>query len=124
MVLTVRKVLKIGPLKKARIVAGHQGLDNEITFVNIMEVPEVARWMKGGEFLVTAGLPLKNDPLLRKRIIEELHGKGVSAFGIKPGQFFDTIPDDLIVHADKVGLPLIELPSDIPYMDFMLPIFE
>lgn len=124
MVLTVRKILEMGPLKRARILAGHQGLENEITFVNIMEVPEVARWMKGGEFLVTAGFPLKNDPLLRERIIEELHAKGVSAFGIKPGQYFDSIPDDLISHADKVGLPLIELPPDVPYMDFMLPIFE
>ena len=124
MTLTVRKVLEIGPLKRAKVLAGHQGLDNEITFVNIMEVPEVARWMKGGELLVTAGFPLKNDPLLRERIIEELHAKGVSAFGIKPGQYFTSVPEDLISHADKVGLPLIELPSDVPYMDFMLPIFE
>ncbi len=124
MALTVRKILETGPLKEAKIVAGHQGLDNIVTNVNIMEVPGVARWMKGGEFLVTAGFPLKGDPALRGKIIGELHAKGVSAFGIKPGQYFSAIPEDLIAHADEVGLPLIELPPEVPYMDFMLPIFE
>ncbi|KUO51819.1 MAG: hypothetical protein APF76_02710 [Desulfitibacter sp. BRH_c19] len=122
--ITVRQALEIGSLKQAKVVGGHQGLDNVITIVNIMEVPQVAKWMKGGELLVTAGLTLKDDPDLRKNLIYELAQKGVTAFGIKPGQYFDKVPEDMIEHANVVGMPLIELPKDVPYMDFMLPILE
>lgn len=122
--ITVRQALEIGALKQAKVVGGHQGLDNMVTFVNIMEVPQVAKWMKGGELLVTAGFTLKDDPELRRNLIYELAKKGVAAFGIKPGQYFEKVPEDMIEHANMVGMPLIELPRDVPYMDFMLPIFE
>lgn len=122
--ITVRQALEISALKKARVVGGHQGLDNVITFVNIMEVPQVAKWMKGGELLVTAGFTLKDNAQLRRNLIYDLAQKGVAAFGIKPGQYFAQVPEDMIEHANAVGLPLIELPPDVPYMDFMIPIFE
>lgn len=124
MPLTVHQALQIGPLRRARVVAGSRGLEKEITFVNIMEVPEVARWMKGGELLLTAGFALKDNPELRRRIIYDLAGKGVSAFGIKPGQYLQDVPADMIEHANHASLPLLELPPDVPYMDIMLPIFE
>lgn len=123
MSITLREALAIGPLKKARVVAGRD-LDREITFVNIMEVPEVARWMKGGELLLTAGFAIKEDAELRRRLIFELAEKGVAAFGIKPGQYLDEVPADMIQCADKANLPLLELPRDVPYMDIMLPLFE
>ncbi|BCV21319.1 PucR family transcriptional regulator [Moorella sp. Hama-1] len=124
MPLSVSQALQIGPLRRARVVAGAHNLEREITFVNIMEVPEVTRWMKGGELLLTAGFALKDNPELRKRIIYDLVGKGVTAFAIKPGQYLQDIPTDMIEHANQAGLPLLELPSDVPYMDIMLPIFE
>lgn len=123
MSITVRQALEIGPLKRAKVLAG-QGLDRNITFVNIMEVPDVARWMKGGELLLTAGFALKDEADLRRRLIIELAQKGVAAFGIKPGKYFDEVPADMIQCAEQVNLPLLELPRDVPYMDIMLPLFE
>lgn len=122
--LTVRQALEVEVLREAKVVAGHQGLDNIISFVNIMEVPEVINWMKGGELLVTAGFALKDSPEERGRLIHDLAAKGVAAFGIKLGQYFQNIPDDIIGYANEVGMPLIELPRNVPYMDFMVPIFE
>jgi len=123
MSITVRQALEIGPLKRAKVLAG-KGLDRKITFVNIMEVPDVARWMKGGELLLTAGFALKDEADLGRRLIIELAQKGVAAFGIKPGQYFDEVPADMIQCADLVNLPLLELPRNVPYMDIMLPLFE
>lgn len=122
--ITVRQALLVEALHDAKVVAGHQGLDNSIRFVNIMEVPEVTKWMKGGELLVTSGFAIKDSCEDRRRLIYDLAAKGVAAFGIKLGQYFLKIPDDMLEYADEVGLPLIELPHDRPYMDFMVPIFE
>ncbi|MDA8334104.1 MAG: PucR family transcriptional regulator ligand-binding domain-containing protein [Peptococcaceae bacterium] len=122
--ITVRQALDVPALREAKVVAGHGGLDNVISFVNIMEVPEVTKWMKGGELLVTAGFAISDSSVERRRLIYDLATKGVAAFGIKLGQYFQSIPDDIIEYANEVGMPLIELPHNVPYMDFMVPIFE
>lgn len=121
---TVRDALEMEPLRQAVLRGGRDGLDRAVRFVNIMEVPDVTRWMKGGEFLVTAGFAFQEVPQLVDTIMDELDRVGVAAFGIKLGPYLQSIPENLIAHADRLGLPLIELPRDVPYMDFMLPIFE
>lgn len=121
---TVRDALKIDTLQGAKVVGGKAGLDREVHFVNIMEVPDVGRWMKGGEFLLTAGFAFQEVPELMDTIIDDLDAVEVAAFGIKLGSYLSEIPAKLIEHANRLSLPLIELPPNIPYMDFMLPIFE
>ncbi|MEW6622769.1 MAG: PucR family transcriptional regulator ligand-binding domain-containing protein [Bacillota bacterium] len=124
MAIAVKDALENGPLKRAKLIAGHSGINKEIKFVNIMEVPQVVNWLKGGELLLTSGYVFINDDQVKKKIIYELAKKGVSAFGIKPGQFFQQVPEELVIDANNVGLPLIEIPRDMPYSDIMLPIFE
>lgn len=124
MALTVRQCLEIDAWKNVKVVAGEQGLDRNVSFVNILEVPEVVRWMKGGELLLTAGYALKDDPELRKELVYSLVKKNIAGLGIKPGQYWAEIPPDIIEHANKVGLPILELPKELPYMELMLPVFE
>ncbi|MEL7564226.1 MAG: PucR family transcriptional regulator ligand-binding domain-containing protein [Dehalobacterium sp.] len=125
MALTLRQALQVtASLQRVKVVAGSMSLDNEVTFVGIMEGPEVARWVNGGEMLLTTGFPLKDNPKLRQQIIFDLAEKKVAALGIKPGQYLNQIPMDMIEYANQVGLPLLEIPPDTPYFDIMMPIFE
>jgi purine catabolism regulator len=122
--LTVRKALTLDCLAKAKLVAGHLGLDREIKFVNIMEVPEVVRWMKGGELLLTSGYALPEGAEARKKLIRSMAKKGVAAFAIKLGYHLEEIPRELIDTANEVNLPLLALPKELPYMDIMVPVTE
>jgi purine catabolism regulator len=122
--LTVQEALEIASLKKAKVVGGHQGLNNIIRFVNVMEVPEVIKWLRGEEFLVTTGFSIKDDATIRCRLIDDLAQKKVAALGIKPGPYLENVPEDMIDHADRIGLPLIELDPEIPYIEIIVPIFE
>lgn len=122
--LTVRQTLTLDCLAKAKLVAGHLGLERKIKFVNIMEVPEVVRWMKGGELLLTSGFAIKKEPEARQKLIRSLAQKGVAAFAIKLGPHLKEIPRELIEAANEVNMPLLALPEDLPYMDIMLPITE
>jgi purine catabolism regulator len=69
--LTVQEALEIASLKKAKVVGGHQGLNNIIRFVNVMEVPEVGKWLRGGELLITTGFPIKDDVNIRYRVMDD-----------------------------------------------------
>jgi purine catabolism regulator len=122
--LTVRHVLTLDCLAGAKLAAGHLGLEREVKFVNIMEVPEVVRWMKGGELLLTSGYALPEDVEARKKLIRSLDKKGIAALGIKLGRHLQEIPDELMQEANLVNMPLLELPEDLPYMDIMVPIME
>ncbi|HHY96228.1 MAG TPA: PucR family transcriptional regulator [Firmicutes bacterium] len=122
--LTVNAALQLPCLREARLVAGRSGADAVISGVNIMEVPEVVRWLRGGELLFTAGFAFKDSPEVRLSLPQALKRKGVAALAIKPGQYFDSIPVEIVRQCDQLGLALVELPPDLPYMDVMLPIIE
>lgn len=124
MALTVRQCLEIDAWKDVKVIAGERGLDRKVSFINIMEVPEVVRWMKGGELLLTAGYAFKDNAKLQRELVDDLCQKQIAGLGIKPGQYLLEIPADIIDHANEVGLPILELPQDLPYMELMLPVFE
>lgn len=55
--LTVREAMKTGGLSKCRLLAGEAGLDNAITCVDCMEVPNIEPWLRSGELLITTATP-------------------------------------------------------------------
>jgi len=55
----LREVLKLAPLREARVVAGASGLDRLVRHVNVnvMEAPDLLNWVKPNELLLTTAYP-------------------------------------------------------------------
>ncbi len=123
MSIELRDVMKIFPFSMARLIAGEAGLSRPVISANIQEVPDVDRWMKGGEIVFTAGYAFQSAENGCK-MMEKLNQVGIAALAIKPGQYLSIIPDAMIECANSLGLPLFELPQDLPYMDCIIAIFE
>lgn len=121
---TVKDLLEFDVMKSAILIAGEKGINNEIKFANIMETPEVAKFMKGGEFLISAGFALQEDEESCRRMITDFADKKISAFGINVGRYLQTIPVAMIEECNKRNLPLIILPKNTPYMDIMVPVWN
>lgn len=122
-IITLQEIMSTFPFSKARLVGGSAGVLRTVTSANIQEVPNVDRWLKGGEILFTAGYAFgstENGCEMMKR----LNSVGIAALAIKPGQYLQQIPQEMIDCADALGLPLFELPQDLPYMDCIIAIFE
>jgi purine catabolism regulator len=49
MELTVRDAMQLGDLRRAKLVAGSDGLSNIVRHVSVIEVPDAYRWFKGYE---------------------------------------------------------------------------
>jgi len=122
MIITVREALQLPALKDAALVAGEKGLSRAITSVNIMEVPDIARFVKEDEFLVTTTYPIKDDVHAQERLIPLLVEKGVAALAIKPVFYGNQIPEVMIDQADKLGFPLIQLPLNASFNEVINPI--
>lgn len=61
--LTLREALEMPVFATAQVVAGHAGLDNEIRWVHIVEIPDAHyQWKRRGVLLLTAGYGLRDAP--------------------------------------------------------------
>ncbi|HQV21088.1 MAG TPA: PucR family transcriptional regulator ligand-binding domain-containing protein, partial [Gordonia sp. (in: high G+C Gram-positive bacteria)] len=96
--------------------AGSAGLSAEITFAVTTELPDPARWLSGGELILTTGLGLPDDPGQRTAYIHGLREIGVTAVGFGTGLTFEEVPDELIAAADDCGLALFEVPLATPFV--------
>ncbi|SDJ53008.1 PucR family transcriptional regulator [Salimicrobium halophilum] len=124
MAITLKQALKIGGLKHCEVVAGGEGLDRPLDYVTIMEVPDIVRWLKGKELLLTSLYPIKDDKEAVDNLVRELHDKGTSALAIKPHRFIEEIPDVILDEANKYGFPILAIPEHISYLDILSPVMN
>ncbi|MCR4425269.1 MAG: PucR family transcriptional regulator ligand-binding domain-containing protein [Firmicutes bacterium] len=124
MEITVAEALKIGGLRHCRVVAGSRNLGNKILHIDTMEVPDIRPWLRKHELLVTTAYAIKDDTQALARLIESLAEVEAAGLAIKPGRFIGNLPDFVIEAADKLGVPLIEIPVDLPFIEITHPLMK
>jgi len=121
MSVTVARILQIEPLRGAKVIAGHSGLDNPVEHLDIIEVPDADAWIRSGTFLLTTAFAFKEDPQRLVELIEHLGKKGAAALAVKPTRFLGKIPEEATSIAEYYQLPIIELPVHLAYIDITTP---
>lgn len=110
--LTIKDLFGIKSIDGLKIVAGEKGINNEISLVNIIENPEAFDWLSPNELLLSTGYIFKDNEELQNRIIKELSEINCAGLVIKMKRYFDKLPQNMIDQANKLGLPLLELPFE------------
>jgi len=59
--ITVREALSIGLLKKARLLAGNRVLSRIIEHVDVIEMPDIRKWVRPNIFFLTSFYAVKDD---------------------------------------------------------------
>lgn len=122
MPLTVRDMLQIHELKGIRVLGGEKGLGREINKVTIMDAPDIAHWLHGGEFLITTAYIFRETPLKLKQLIEDINQVNAAALGIKVNRFINEIPKDVIDTSNLLDFPLLHIPVQFTFPDVFNPI--
>jgi purine catabolism regulator len=115
----VSDVLALPAFADVTVVAGHEGLDRVVERANVMEVPDIAAWVKPQELLLTTGYPLRDTPGGMASLVTTLDSLGVSAIGVKLRRYLDELPQDMLRAADVAGLPLLLLPDGAGFDDLL-----
>lgn len=123
MVLTVGNVMKLGKVNECTVVAGNKGMNRVVKHITIIEVPEVAKWLKGNELLLTTLFSIRNDEQAQVSLIQKLNASGVSGLAIKLSQM-DKIPESIIKSANELDFPIIKIPLHIKYLDILTPVMN
>ncbi len=122
--MTCSEVLSLSPFQNAKCIAGNAGLNRIINHVNVMEVPDVAEWVRPGELLLTTGYPFRDQPMTLMHLIPELHKRGVAALAIKTKRFIQEIPEAAIALANRLQFPIFELPTDTVFSEITRDVME
>ncbi|GAX91742.1 PucR family transcriptional regulator [Effusibacillus lacus] len=121
---TVQNLLMLPVLQNAKLLSGAKGIGNEIYYVDILEVPELSGWVRPNEFLLTTGYSFQDNPVAICNLLDEMKRGGGAAIGIKTKRFLGEIPSIAIEKSNEYGVPLIEIPAEIPYIDITHSVME
>jgi purine catabolism regulator len=116
---TVAEILALDVLQHGlpEVVAGRDGLENEVRWVHISEVPDIAHLLRGGEIVLTTGiaLPSERDGLVR--LLTELARASAAGVIVELGRRFShALPASAITAANRLHLPLVELHREVPFV--------
>ncbi|MFD3498123.1 PucR family transcriptional regulator [Streptomyces sp. NPDC058676] len=117
--LTVADVLELPVMAAGRphVVTGEAGLDRPVRWVHITELTDPASFLKGGELVLTTGMPLPEEPSRVRRYVDELAEIGAAALVIELVRRYHR-PPDALVHACRTrGLPLVTLSRDVNFLE-------
>ncbi|WP_031484149.1 PucR family transcriptional regulator [Streptomyces bicolor] len=117
--LTVADVLALPVLAAGRpqVVTGVPHLDRPVRWVHITELTDPASFLKGGELVLTTGMPLPQDAVGVRRYVDELADIGAAALVIELVRRYHRAPDTLVDACRRRGLPLVTLAKDVNFLE-------
>jgi purine catabolism regulator len=122
--LSIDEVLQMQSMATAQVVAGRGGLGREVQWVHMVDIPDMAEWVRRGELLFTTAFSLKDNPALQTTLIPELTLAGAVGMVIAVGHYFYDIPEAMIRQADELDFPLLILPWEVPFIEVTRAISE
>ena len=124
---TVRSVLELEIFRRADafLATGEAGLDRPVRWVHAGEIPDIARFLSGGEMLLTAGQGVGRNESEQRAYVASVADVGVAGLAIElAGRVFTELPSALIEEAAARGLPLIGLRHEIPFVEASAQVLE
>ncbi|GHA75094.1 hypothetical protein GCM10010330_30320 [Streptomyces tendae] len=116
---TVADVLALPVLAggEPRVVTGEEHLDRPVRWVHVTELTDPASFLKGGELVLTTGMPLPDDPAGVRRYVDELAAVGAAALVIELVRRYHRPPEALVRACRARGLPLVTLARDVNFLE-------
>lgn len=117
--LTVGDILALPVLAagQPQVVTGVTHLDRPVRWVHITELTDPASFLKGGELVLTTGMPLPEEPAGVRRYVDELADIGAAALFIELVRRYHRPPDALVHACQARGLPLVTLAKDVNFLE-------
>ena len=113
--LTVRDIVELDGLGLT-VAAGAEGLANEVTWPQVSELDDPTPFLEGGEFVLTTGLGVGEAATAQRAYVRRLAKHGAAGVGFGVGFGFPDVPRALVEEADKLGLPVVCVPYDTPFV--------
>ena len=110
------EALDLPILESTRVVAGLAGLEHDVLWVHIVDLPDPLPWVRPGQLLLTTGYAWPRDEEAQRALVRALAERNLAGLGMAVPHFFEHFSQAAHEEADQVALPLLEVPWDIPFV--------
>ncbi|MFF1360018.1 PucR family transcriptional regulator [Streptomyces sp. NPDC058297] len=127
MALSVAAALQLEVFSRTavHVYAGEENLHRSIRWVHPVEIPDIGRFLTGGELLLTAGLGVGRTASDQRRYLREVSEAGAAALILElSGRVFTSMPTALIDEARQLDFPLIGLEDELPFVEVSAQVHE
>lgn len=114
MALQIKQIINRNLMEGAKLIAGIEGKDNEVLWVNVMEILDYPGSVQKGELLITTGYRL-NIKESHENLIEQLKEAGASGLAIQLDYYISQVPDYIIKEGNRLEFPILILPSHLTF---------
>ena len=115
MAITVRRLAGHKDLGLT-LVAGRENADRVISWAHAIELADPTPYLSGGELVMTTGLKMGPTSDEQYEYVARLSTAGVVALAFDTGTNFDRVPDGVLSAGDALGLPILQVPADTPFI--------
>ncbi len=123
--ITVSEALSIGLLRQARVLAGRRGLSRIIEHVDVIEMPDIKKWLRPNILFLTSFYAVRDSPQSQLEMVRNIISAGAAALAVDTKSFLQNgISSDILQTAEAAGFPIIELPEEGGYIDVISPVLE
>lgn len=114
MTITIRELTELPPLR-TWLHAGRAGIDREVTWAHVCELPDPTEWISGGELIMTTGLGLPAAAAEQRTYVERLAAAGVAGLAISE-RLHPPLAPELAAAADTLAFPVLITGYEIPFI--------
>lgn len=111
MTTSVRDVLAMEGLDRARVAGGEAGLERQVRWITVGEEPDLPDWIFGGELILSTLFAIPAGE--RGGYVERLCSRGSAGLFVKPHRFMGGTPEELVETAERISFPVVEVPSEV-----------
>ncbi len=97
------------------LLCGAEHADAPVRWVHSTELRDPTPWLSGGELVLTTGLQLTT-ARDQRAFVALLTKRGLAGVGFGTGFGHDSVPPELVKAAATAGLPVFEIPYDLPFI--------
>ena len=98
--------------------------DIEILHTTVLDAPDGATYACGNEFVISSGYLFKENEQEIGLYIKRLKKLGCCALGIKVERYFSKIPEEMLIVANELKFPIINIPAYYPFSSIITPILS
>jgi len=115
--MNVRQALALDSLRAATLVAGAQGLERDVRWAHVIDMPDPAPWVRPGQLLLTTGFAWPKDDRDERAQIASLADAGLAGMALAVPRYLQHFSSAARHEADRLALPLLEIPFEIPFAE-------
>ena len=114
--MKLREALSLAVLENTRVVAGGAGVEREVQWVHIVDLPDPLPWIRAGQLLLTTGFAWPREEPEQRALVRALAEQNLAGVGLAVPHFFEHFSEAAQQEANQVALPLLEIPWDVPFV--------